>query len=86
MEEVTSGKAEAITSAEGAENGKQHQKRERDAGLGKNYGIDGAGGVHAREAAGEGSPAKRGRNAPEEGGSGNVEIAADGFAKSRVQV
>ena len=49
----------------------------------KNQGIDGADGVEAGNAAGEGGAAQGGGDAPEERGGGDVEVAAERFAGCR---
>ena len=69
-----------MASPEQHHDGQENKKGKRGAALGKNQGIDGVDLVEAGKAAGEGGAAEGGRDAPEEGGGGDVEVAADGLA------
>jgi len=57
LAEVPGGNAQALVSPEQPQDREKHEEGKRGATLGQNQGIDGADGVEAGQAAGEGSAA-----------------------------
>ncbi len=74
-----------MASPEQHQDGQENEEGKCGAALGQNQGIDSVDLMEAGKAAGKGSAAEGGGDAPEKCGGGDVEVAADGLASVGAQ-